>query len=170
MQVAPTLISLRSLACLANDYATAVTYEGPPVSANAVPVAIALALAVALGGTLDAAEIVAAAFEPAVALTLEDAVAEAEPFPSDVCASVAGAPLEAYEDGVPGVLKLENVSPGWLESNLPVALTSVAVRRALKPETKRDRAGVPHLRVKAHSGRWLTLQGTLTAARRGHPS
>jgi hypothetical protein len=49
-----------------------VTYEGPPVSANAVPVAIALglalALAVALGGRVDAAEIVAAAFELAVVL------------------------------------------------------------------------------------------------------
>ena len=53
-----------------------------------------------------------------------------------------------------------------------MALTSVAgaVRRASKPETERDRAGVPRLCVKARSGRWLTLQGALTEARPEHPS
>ena len=58
------------------------------------------------------------------------------------------------------------------EGDLPVALTSVAgaVRRASKPETERDRAGVPRLCVKARSGRWLTLQGALTEARPEHPS
>jgi DNA-binding CsgD family transcriptional regulator len=101
--------------------------------------------------------------------------------------------LEAPEDGVPGVLvldrrrwsvshynaraecllrELEDLSPGWHEGDLPVALTAVAgaVRRALQPETERDRASVPRLCVKARSGRWLTLQGTLTEARSGHPS
>src|SRR5215213_4477676 len=34
----------------------------------------------------------------------------------------------------------------------------------------RDRASVPRLCVKARSGRWLTLQGTLTEALSGHPS
>jgi DNA-binding CsgD family transcriptional regulator len=102
-------------------------------------------------------------------------------------------PLEAHEDGVPGVLvldhrrwsishynamaerllgELETLRPGWHEGDLPVALTAVAgaVRKALKPETERDRASVPRLCVKASSGRWLTLQGTLTEARPGHPS
>jgi hypothetical protein len=68
-----------------------VTYEEPPVLASAVVVAVVLA--VALGGTVDAAEIVAAAVEPAVAvtLTLGDAVAEAEAeaLTSAVCASAA---------------------------------------------------------------------------------
>ena len=100
---------------------------------------------------------------------------------------------EAQEDGVPGVLvldhrrwsvshynttaeyllgELETLRPGWREGDLPVALTVVAgaVRKALKPETERDRASVPRLCVKARSGRWLTLQGTLTEARPGHPS
>jgi DNA-binding CsgD family transcriptional regulator len=100
---------------------------------------------------------------------------------------------EAQEDGVPGVLvldhrrwsvshynataeyllgELETLRPGWREGDLPVALTVVAgaVRKALKPETERDRASVPRLCVKARSGRWLTLQGTLTEARPGHPN
>jgi DNA-binding CsgD family transcriptional regulator len=103
------------------------------------------------------------------------------------------ASLEAQEDGLPGVLildhrrwavshynamaesllgELEDLSPRWHDGDLPVALTAVAgaVRRALKPESERDRASVPHLCVKARSGRWLTLQGTLTEARPGHPS
>jgi DNA-binding CsgD family transcriptional regulator len=103
------------------------------------------------------------------------------------------APLEVNEDGIPGVLvldhrrwlvshynataecllgELENLSPGWHEGDLPLVLSSVvgAVRRALKPETERDQASVPRLCVKTRSGRWLTLQGTLTEARPGHPS
>ena len=102
-------------------------------------------------------------------------------------------PREAQEDGVPGVLvldhrrwsvshynataesllgELEDLAPGWEEGDLPVALTAVAgaMRKALKPESERDRASVPRLCVKARSGRWLTLQGTLTEARPGHPS
>jgi len=68
--------------------------------------------------------------------------------------------------------ELETLRPGWREGDLPVALTAVAgaVRKALKPETERDRASVPRLCVKSRSGRWLTLQGTLTEARPGHPS
>jgi DNA-binding CsgD family transcriptional regulator len=106
---------------------------------------------------------------------------------------ISQAPPEAGEDGVPGVLvldhrrwsvshynataerllgELEDLGPGWQEGDLPVALTAVAgaVRRALKPESERDRASVPRLCVRARSGRWLTLQGTLTEARPGHPS
>jgi len=56
---------------------------------TAVALGLALALAVALGGTEDAAEIVTAAF--ALTLALGDAVAEAEALLSDVCASEAGA-------------------------------------------------------------------------------
>src|SRR5215213_4660776 len=108
-------------------------------------------------------------------------------------ATLSQASLETQEDGVPGVLvldhrrwsvshynakaerllgELEDLAPGWEEGDLPVALTAVAgaVRRALKPESERDRASVPRLCVKARSGRWLTLQGTLTEARPGRPS
>ena len=103
------------------------------------------------------------------------------------------APLEVHEDGVPGVLvldhrrwlvshynataecllgELEDLSPEWQEGDLPVVLSSVvgAVRRALQPETGRDQASVPRLCVKTRAGRWLTLQGSLTEARPGHPS
>jgi DNA-binding CsgD family transcriptional regulator len=56
--------------------------------------------------------------------------------------------------------ELEDLGPGWREGNLPVAVWTVvgALRRALKPETERDRASVPRLHVRARSGRWLTLQ------------
>jgi hypothetical protein len=56
-------------------------------------VAVALAVALALGGTLDAAEIVTAAVEPAVAVTSTgaDALAEAEALPPDACARAADA-------------------------------------------------------------------------------
>jgi hypothetical protein len=49
------------------------THEGPPVPASV----LALALALMLGGSLDAAEIVAAVVEPAVAVTATGAVADA---------------------------------------------------------------------------------------------
>src|SRR3712207_4486476 len=45
-----------------------------------------------------------------------------------------------------------------------------ALRRALEPQTDRDRDRVPCLCVKARSGRWLTLQGALTEATPGNPS
>jgi DNA-binding CsgD family transcriptional regulator len=64
-------------------------------------------------------------------------------------------------------------SPGWPEDgSLPVAVWMVvgALRRALRPRTDRDRSRVPCLSVKARSGRWLTLQGTLTEAKPGSPS
>jgi DNA-binding CsgD family transcriptional regulator len=103
------------------------------------------------------------------------------------------APFEVQEDGIPGVLvldhrrwlvshynataerllgELENLSPRWHEGDLPLALRSVvgAVRRALSPATEREKASVPHLCIKARSGLWLTLQGSLTEARPGHPS
>jgi DNA-binding CsgD family transcriptional regulator len=101
--------------------------------------------------------------------------------------------LEAPENSVPGVLvldprrwwvshynataesllgELEDLSVGWQEGDLPVALTAVAgaVRKTLKPQSERDRASIPRLCVKTRFGRWLTLQGTLTEARPGHPS
>ena len=37
-----------------------------------------------------------------------------------------------------------------------------ALRRALRPETERDTASIPRVCVGAHSGRWLTLQASLS--------
>jgi DNA-binding CsgD family transcriptional regulator len=53
----------------------------------------------------------------------------------------------------------------WREGKgLPAAVWTVvsALRRALKPETERDKASIPRVCVKARSGRWLTLQATLS--------
>jgi DNA-binding CsgD family transcriptional regulator len=62
---------------------------------------------------------------------------------------------------------LEDLGPGWRERDgLPRALRTVvlSVRRALSPERDRDEEGVPSLRARARSGRWLTLYGSLTEA------
>lgn len=67
--------------------------------------------------------------------------------------------------------ELEDLDPGWREGNLPVAVWTVvgALRRALKPETERDRASVPRLHVRARSGRWLTLQAARSEPHSGSP-
>jgi hypothetical protein len=53
----------------------------------------------------------------------------------------------------------------WREGKgLPAAVWTVvsALRRALRPETERDTASIPRVCVRAHSGRWLTLQASLS--------
>ena len=56
----------------------------------------------------------------------------------------------------------------WREGNgLPAAVWTVVstLRRALKPETERDKAWIPRVCVRARSGRWLTLQASLSEPR-----
>lgn len=69
--------------------------------------------------------------------------------------------------------ELEDLAPGWQEGNgLPVAVWTVvgALRRALKPETERDRAIVPRVCVRTRSGRWLTLQAERDESHSGRPA
>ena len=95
------------------------------------------------------------------------------------------APVERSGAEVPGVLTLdhqgrvvqhtsaaehwlqeiEDLEPGWQEGvGLPTAVRMVAcaLKRALSPETDKDLNNAPCLRVRARSGRWLTLYGSLS--------
>lgn len=58
----------------------------------------------------------------------------------------------------------------WNE--LPMAVSAVvgALRRTLGPEPGRERSGVPCLHVRGRSGRWLTLQASLTEPTDGGPA
>ena len=53
----------------------------------------------------------------------------------------------------------------WREGKgLPAAVWALvgALRQALRPETEQDKASIPRVCVRAHSGRWLTLQASLS--------
>jgi DNA-binding CsgD family transcriptional regulator len=65
---------------------------------------------------------------------------------------------------------LADLGDGWLEGEgLPAPVWTVvgALRKALKPQTDRDLGGVPSVRVRARSGRWLTFHGARTEPRPG---
>ena len=61
--------------------------------------------------------------------------------------------------------EIEDLKPGWSESqDLPPAVRMVAgaLRRALRPENAGDLDLLPRLNVRARSGRWLSLYGSLS--------
>ncbi len=97
----------------------------------------------------------------------------------------AQAPVERNGADVPGVLTLdhqgcvvqhtpaaehwlqeiEDLEPGWREGAgllTAVRMVASALKRALSSETDKDLNSSPCLRVRARSGRWLTLYGSLS--------
>ncbi len=69
--------------------------------------------------------------------------------------------------------ELGDLGAGWREGEgLPAPIWTVlgALKRALGPETDRDLNSNPHLRVRARSGRWLTLQASRTEPGPSRPS
>jgi DNA-binding CsgD family transcriptional regulator len=61
--------------------------------------------------------------------------------------------------------ELGDLGAGWREGEgLPAPIWTVlgALKMSLMPETDRDLNGSPYLRVRARSGRWLTLQASRT--------
>ena len=69
--------------------------------------------------------------------------------------------------------ELGDLGERWREAKtLPAPVWTVlgALNEALKPETDRDLNGSPYLRVRARSGRWLTLQASRTEPSSSRPS
>jgi DNA-binding CsgD family transcriptional regulator len=69
--------------------------------------------------------------------------------------------------------ELGDLGPRWREGEgLPAALWTVlgALKRALKPDTDRDLDSTPSTRIRASSGRWLTLQASSTEPGPSRPS
>ena len=69
--------------------------------------------------------------------------------------------------------ELGDLGPRWREGEgLPVPIWAVlgALTRALKPDTDRERNGVPQLCVPGRSGRWLMLQASQTEPSLARPA
>ena len=100
-----------------------------------------------------------------------DAEPEGENIPGVLILNDRGHVVQHTEAAERWLRDLGDLGDGWLEGDgLPASVWIVAgaLRKALKPETDRDLGGVPSIRVRARSGRWLTLHGARSEPRPGH--
>ena len=109
-----------------------------------------------------------AGLKAAVLHTQASADPEGESVPGVLVLDERGRVVQHTEAAERWLRDLSDLKNGWLEGEglpAPVWVIFGALRKALKPETDRELNGVPAVRVRARSGRWLTFHGARTEPR-----
>jgi len=108
---------------------------------------------------------VAAGLQAATLRTLATRKPEAESVPGLLVLDDRGRVTQFTQAAEHYLRELDDLGPEWRDGSslpAPVWITVGALRRALTPETDRDRQSAPRLCVQTRAGRWLTLHGART--------